>query len=107
MAEKVKAKSGDTLSGIAKAQGTTVAQILKDNPTLAARAAAGTPVLFSGTTVKISSPQTSSNPYGPTTTGQGAGLGTASVPISTVDTTTLAGIAKASGTSKDEKETTS
>jgi LysM repeat protein len=37
MAEKVKAKSGDTLSGIAKAQGTTVAQILKDNPTLAAR----------------------------------------------------------------------
>ena len=64
MAEKVKAKSGDTLSGIAKAQGTTVAQILKDNPTLAARAAAGTPVLFSGTTVKITSPQTSSNPYG-------------------------------------------
>ena len=98
MAEKVKAKSGDTLSGIAKAQGTTVAQILKDNPTLAARAAAGTPVLFSGTTVKITSPQTSSNPYGPTTTGQGAGLGTGSVPISGVDTTTLSGIAKASGT---------
>jgi len=98
MAEKVKAKSGDTLSGIAKAQGTTVAQILKDNPTLAARAAAGTPVLFSGTTVKISSPQTATNPYGPTTTGQGAGLGTGSVPISGVDTTTLSGIAKASGT---------
>jgi hypothetical protein len=98
MAEKVKAKSGDTLSGIAKAQGTTVAQILKDNPTLAARAAAGTPVLFSGTTVKITSPQTSSNPYGPTTTGQGAGLGTGAVPISGVDTTTLSGIAKASGT---------
>ena len=98
MAEKVTAKSGDTLSGIAKANGTTVAQILKDNPTLAARAAAGTPVLFSGTKVAINAPQTSSNPYGPTTTGQGAGLGTASVPISTVDTTTLAGIAKASGT---------
>ena len=64
MAEKVKAKSGDTLSGIAKAQGTTVAQILKDNPTLAARQAAGETVLFSGTTVKITSPQTSSNPYG-------------------------------------------
>ena len=98
MAEKVKAKSGDTLSGIAKAQGTTVAQILKDNPTLAARAAAGTPVLFSGTTVKITSPKTSTNPYGPTTTGQGAGLGTGAVPISGVDTTTLSGIAKASGT---------
>ena len=106
MAEKVKAKSGDTLSGIAKAQGTTVAQILKDNPTLASRAAAGETVLFSGTTVKITSPQTSTNPYGPTTTGQGAGLGTGSVPISGVDTTTLAGIAKASGTSKDEKDTT-
>jgi hypothetical protein len=98
MAEKVKAKSGDTLSGIAKAQGTTVAQILKDNPTLASRAAAGQTVLFSGTTVKITSPQTSTNPYGPTTTGQGAGLGTGSVPISSVDTTTLSGIAKASGT---------
>ena len=98
MAEKVKAKSGDTLSGIAKAQGTTVAQILKDNPTLASRAAAGQTVLFSGTTVKITSPQTSTNPYGPTTTGQGAGLGTGSVPISGVDTTTLSGIAKASGT---------
>jgi len=102
MAEKVKAKSGDTLSGIAKAQGTTVAQILKDNPTLAARAAAGTPVLFSGTTVKISSPQTATNPYGPTTTGQGAGLGTGAVPISGVDTTTLSGIAKASGTTTDD-----
>ena len=106
MAEKVTAKSGDTLSGIAKAQGTTVAQILKDNPTLAARAAAGTPVLFSGTKVTITSPQTSANPYGPTTTGQGAGLGTGAVPISGVDTTTLSGIAKASGTSKDEKDTT-
>lgn len=98
MAEKVPVKKGDTLSGIAKAQGTTVAQILKDNPTLAARAAAGETVLFSGTKVKITAPQTSSNPYGPTTTGQGAGLGTGSVPISGVDTTTLAGIAKASGT---------
>lgn len=97
MAEKVTAKSGDTLSGIAKANGTTVAQILKDNPTLAARASAGTPVLFSGTKVSITSAGTSSNPYGPTTTGQGAGLGTGSVPISGVDTTTLSGIAKASG----------
>jgi hypothetical protein len=97
MAEKVTAKSGDTLSGIAKANGTTVAQILTDNPKLAERAAAGTTVLFSGTTVKITSPQTATNPYGANTAGQGAGLGTASVPISTVDTTTLSGIAKASG----------
>jgi len=78
---KVKAKSGDTLSGIAKANGTTVAQILADNPTLAKRAEAGTPVLFSGTTVKITQPQTSSNPYGPTVTGAGANVGTASVPL--------------------------
>jgi len=92
------AKSGDTLSGIAKANGTTVAQILKDNPKLAARAEAGTTVLFAGTNVKITAPQTATNPYGPTTTGQGAGLGTATYPISGVDTTTLAGIAKASGT---------
>ena len=106
MAEKVTAKSGDTLSGIAKAQGTTVAQILKDNPTLAARAAAGTPVLFSGTKVTITSPQTSANPYGPTTTGQGAGLGTGAVPISGVDTTTLSGIAKASGTTGGTTGTT-
>lgn len=81
--KRVTAKSGDTLSQIAKANGTTVAQILADNPKLAARAEAGTPVLFSGTKVKITSPNTATNPYGPTTTGQGAGLGTASAPIST------------------------
>jgi LysM repeat protein len=101
MAEKVTAKSGDTLSGIAKANGTTVAQILADNPTLAARASAGQTVLFSGTKVKITSPQTATNPYAGTTTGAGVGLGTASNPITnagTVNTTTLEGIAKASGT---------
>ncbi len=83
MAEKVKAKSGDTLSGIAKAQGTTVAQILADNPTLAARQAAGQTVLFSGTTVKITAPQQATNPYAAATSGPaaGAGVGTASVPI--------------------------
>jgi hypothetical protein len=101
MAEKVTAKSGDTLSGIAKANGTTVAQILADNPTLAARASAGQTVLFSGTKVNITSPQTATNPYAGTTTGAGVGLGTASNPITnagTVNTTTLEGIAKASGT---------
>ena len=85
MAEKVKAKSGDTLSGIAKAQGTTVAQILADNPTLAARQAAGQTVLFSGTTVKITAPQQATNPYAAATSGPAAGagsnVGTASVPI--------------------------
>jgi LysM repeat protein len=80
----VKATSGATLSGIAKANGTTVAQILTDNPTLAARAAAGTTVLFNNTSVKITAPATATNPYGANSAGQGAGLGTASVPISTV-----------------------
>jgi hypothetical protein len=85
MAEKVKAKSGDTLSGIAKKQGTTVAQILADNPTLAARQAAGQTVLFSGTTVKITAPQQATNPYAAATSGPAAGagtnVGTASVPM--------------------------
>ena len=103
-----KAKSGDTLSGIAKANGTTVAQILADNPTLAARAAAGQTVLYAGTNVKITAPQQATNPYGAATSGPaagaGAGLGTASNPITnagTVNTTTLAGIAAASGGTYD------
>lgn len=86
MAEKVTAKSGDTLSGIAKANGTTVAQILADNPTLAARAAAGQTVLFSGTKVAITAPQQATNPYAAATSGPAAGagtnVGTASSPIS-------------------------
>ena len=53
MAEKVPVKKGDTLSTIAKAKGTTVAQILADNPVLKARADAGQTVLYSGTNVKI------------------------------------------------------
>lgn len=53
MAEKVKAKSGDTLSQIAADNGTTVAQILAANPTLKARSDAGQVVLFSGTNVNI------------------------------------------------------
>jgi LysM repeat protein len=85
MAEKVTAKSGDTLSGIAKANGTTVAQILADNPTLAARQAAGQTVLFSGTKVAITAPQQATNPYAAATSGPAAGagtnVGTASVPM--------------------------
>jgi hypothetical protein len=85
MAEKVTAKSGDTLSGIAKANGTTVAQILADNPTLAARASAGQTVLFSGTKVAITAPQQASNPYAAATSGPAAGagtnVGTATVPV--------------------------
>jgi hypothetical protein len=84
MAERVTAKKGDTLSGIAKANGTTVAQILADNPTLAARASAGQTVLYSGTKVKITAPDTATNPYGASQAGTGAGLGTASNPISNV-----------------------
>lgn len=85
MAEKVTAKSGDTLSGIAKANGTTVAQILADNPTLAARASAGQTVLFSGTKVAITAPQQATNPYAAATSGPAAGagtnVGTATVPV--------------------------
>lgn len=84
-APKVTAKSGDTLSGIAKANGTTVAQILADNPTLAARAAAGQTVLFSGTKVAITAPQQATNPYAAATSGPAAGagtnVGTATVPV--------------------------
>lgn len=82
--KRVTAKSGDTLSQIAKANGTTVAQILSDNPTLAARASAGQTVLYSGTKVKITAPDTATNPYGASRVGTGAGLGTGSVPISQV-----------------------
>ena len=104
MAEKVPVKKGDTLSGIAKAQGTTVAQILADNPVLKARADAGQTVLYSGTKVLITEPKTSTNPYGPTVSGANTGLGTGAVPIgptSGVDTTTLQGILAASGTTLD------
>jgi hypothetical protein len=104
MAEKVPVKKGDTLSTIAAAKGTTVAQILADNPVLKARADAGQTVLYSGTKVLITEPNTATNPYGPTTSGAGAGLGTGAVPIgptSGVDTTTLEGILAASGTTLD------
>jgi hypothetical protein len=87
MAERVTAKKGDTLSGIAKANGTTVAQILADNPTLAARASAGQTVIYSGTKVKITAPDTATNPYGASQAGTGAGLGTGSNPISNVAST--------------------
>ena len=52
---KVPVKSGDTLSGIAKANNTTVAAILADprNATIAARVEAGTTPIFSGSSVAI------------------------------------------------------
>jgi phage tail protein X len=84
MAEKVTAKSGDTLSSIAKANGTTVGAILAANPTLAARLDAGTPALFSGTKVTIPSAATAGNKVTATPT--------------TVNTSTISGIAAASGT---------
>ena len=61
MAEKYTVKSGDTLSEIAAANGTTVKAILNANPTLAARAAAGQTVLFNNTKVTIPSAATSGN----------------------------------------------
>lgn len=53
MATKVTVTSGQTLSGIAKANNTTVKAILNANPVLAQRQAAGTTVLFNGTKVTI------------------------------------------------------
>ena len=58
MADKTKtgvvtAKPGTTLSGIAKANKTTVAEILAVNPVLKARSDAGKTVLFNNTTVKL------------------------------------------------------
>ena len=54
-APKKQVKSGDTLSGIAKANNTTVAAILADprNATIAARVEAGTTPIFSGSKVAI------------------------------------------------------
>ena len=62
MADKVTVKSGQTLSGIAKANNTTVSAILKANPTLAARQSAGQTVLFSGTKVTIPGTKASEEP---------------------------------------------
>jgi hypothetical protein len=78
---KVPVKSGDTLSSIAKANKTTVAAILADprNATIASRVEAGTTPIFSGSSVAI--------PVKAATTGR------------TVDTSTAAGVAAASGTS--------
>ena len=52
---KVPVKSGDTLSGIAKANGTTVDAILADprNATIAARVEAGQTAIFNGSSVAI------------------------------------------------------
>ncbi len=81
MAEKYTVKSGDTLSGIARANGTTVAAILAANPVLAARAEAGQTVIFNNTKVTLPSAATSGNQV-----------------TGTVNTTTPQGIAAASGT---------
>ena len=79
---KVPVKSGDTLSGIAKANGTTVDAILADprNATIAARVEAGQTAIFNGSSVAIPAKT-------PAATAGG-----------TVDTSTASGVAKASGT---------
>jgi len=54
MAEKVKVKSGQTLSSIAKANNTTVSALLDANPKLTTEAKYNDGrTLFSGTTIKI------------------------------------------------------
>jgi len=84
---KVPVKSGDTLSGIAKANGTTVSAILADprNATIAARVEAGQTAIFNGSSVAI-----------PTKTPAASGVVSGAGGI--VDTSTAAGVAKASGT---------
>lgn len=88
---KVPVKSGDTLSGIAKANGTTVDAILADprNATIAARAAAGQTAIFSGSSVAIPSKTPAASSAVPVGGDQGPGR--------TVDTSTAAGVAAASG----------
>ena len=89
MAETVRVQSGQTLSGIAKANNTTVQALLDANPKLTTQAKYNDGrTLFSGTTIKIpepitqpTSPNLGNRPLGPY-----------------VDTTTLSGIEKASGT---------
>lgn len=89
---KVPVKSGDTLSGIAKANGTTVAAILADprNATIAARVEAGTTAIFNGSSVAIPAKTPAATAAVPAGGDQGAGR--------TVDTSTAAGVAEASGT---------
>jgi hypothetical protein len=82
---KVPVKSGDTLSGIAKANGTTVDAILADprNATIAARVEAGQTAIFNGSSVAIPAKTPAA---------------TAAVPAGTVNTNTASGVAAASGT---------
>lgn len=62
MAEKVKVKSGQTLSSIAKANNTTVSALLDANPKLTTEAKYNDgKTLFSGTTIKIPDAPTSRN----------------------------------------------
>jgi LysM repeat protein len=85
---KVTIKSGDTLSGIAKANGETLAQLLKDNPVFTSNPKyQGGNMIFAGGTVKIAS--------APETSFAGSGSG--------VNTTSMAGITAASGNTTVEK----
>lgn len=84
MAQKVTVKSGQTLSSIAKANGTTVAALKKANPVLATNPKYnGGKTIFAGT--KLNLPGTTST------------KGTGTAQNSGVNTTTLAGINAASG----------
>ena len=80
-------KAGDTLSGIAKAAGESLTQLLKDNPVFTTNSKYnGGNTIFSGGTVKV--PTAAPAPV-PETSFMGSGSG--------VNTSSLAGIAKASG----------
>lgn len=91
---KVPVKSGDTLSGIAKANGTTVDAILADprNATIASRVASGKTAIFNGSSVAIPA-KTPAATASTATLGTGGDQGAGR----TVDTSTLSSIGKASG----------
>lgn len=101
MAEKVTVRSGQTLSSIAKANGTTVAAIIKANPRLTTDPKYnGGNTLFSGTVLTLPGSSNSSitSPYTPASDN---GLFTGPIPIGTTRTTTGYTTAAATTTTTD------
>jgi len=101
VAEKVTVRSGQTLSSIAKANGTTVAAIIKANPRLTTDPKYnGGNTLFSGTVLTLPGSSNSSitSPYTPASDN---GLFTGPIPIGTTRTTTGYTTAAATTTTTD------
>jgi len=101
VAEKVTVRSGQTLSSIAKANGTTVAAIIKANPRLTTDPKYnGGSTLFSGTVLTLPGSSNSSitSPYTPASDN---GLFTGPIPIGTTRTTTGYTTAAATTTTTD------